>query len=118
MYTPALKGLQHVHSYVCEKLETLVLDSDLGTDQLFPLGYLYGQAMALSPTTAEGTSLAVESMLSRGEAHRGELVLCVLLGVERSSLRVFEANLTTLLRQTQISAFGSSVSERPIHHCL
>jgi hypothetical protein len=111
LYTPALKGLHHVHSYICERLESLVFDSDLGLEQLLPTGYLYGQAMALSPATADGAALAVDNLLLRGESFRGELVLCILLGVERSNSRVFEASLTVLLRQTQASAFSSLVSE-------
>jgi hypothetical protein len=111
LYTPALKGLHHVHSYICERLEALVFDSDLGLEQLLPIGYLYGQAMALSQTTADGAALAVDNLLLRGESFRGELVLCILLGVERSSPRVFEASLTVLLRQTQASAFSSMVSK-------
>jgi hypothetical protein len=99
-----------VQSYICEKLETLVFDSDLGLEQLLPIGYLYGQAMALSPATAEGAALAVENLLLRGESFRGDLVLCILLGVERSNPRAFEASLTVLLRQTQTSAFSSQVS--------
>jgi hypothetical protein len=113
LYTPALKGLHHVHSYICERLESLVFDSDLGLEQLLPVGYLYGQAMALSPTTADGAALAVDNLLLRGESFRGELVLCILLGVERSSPRVFEASLTVLLRQTQASAFSSIVGKVP-----
>ena len=110
LYTPALKGLHHVHSYICERLESLIFDSELGLEQLLPIGYLYGQAMALSPTTADAAALAVDNLLLRGESSRGELVLCILLGVERSSPRVFEASLTVLLRQTQASAFSSMVS--------
>lgn len=110
LYTPTLKGLHHVQTYICERLESLVFDSDLGLEQLLPIGYLYGQAMALSPTTAEGAGVAVENLLLSGESFRGDLVLCILLGVERSNPRVFEASLTVLLRQTQASAFTSPVS--------
>ena len=113
LYTPALKGLHHVHSYICERLESLVFDSDLGLEQLLPIGYLYGQAMALSSVTADGAALAVDNLLLRGESFSGELVLCILLGVERSSPRVFEASLTVLLRQTQASAFSSIVGRVP-----
>lgn len=111
LYTPALKGLHHVHSYICERLESLVFDSDLGLEQLLPIAYLYGQAMALSPTTAEGAALAVDNLLLRGESFSGELVLCILLGVERSGPHIFESSLTVLLRQTQASAFSSLVSK-------
>jgi hypothetical protein len=62
MYAPVLKGLRHVHSYVCERLESLVFDDDLAREQLLPAGFLYGQAMALSMSTSEGTALAVENL--------------------------------------------------------
>lgn len=62
MYAPVLKGLRHVHSYVCERLETLVFDDNLAREQLLPAGFLYGQAMALSSSTAEGLASAVENM--------------------------------------------------------
>ena len=109
LYTPALKGLHHVHSYICERLESLVFDSDLRLEQLLPIAYLYGQAMALSPATSDVAALAVDNLLLRGESFQGELVLCILLGVERSSPRVFEASLTVLLRQTQATAFTTLV---------
>lgn len=62
MYAPVLKGLRHVHSYVCERLESLVFDDDLAREQLLPAGFLYGQAMALSMSTSEGAALAVENL--------------------------------------------------------
>lgn len=62
MYAPVLKGLRHVHSYVCERLESLVFDDDLAREQLLPAGFLYGQAMALSMSISEGAALAVENL--------------------------------------------------------
>jgi hypothetical protein len=62
MYMPNLKGLQHVHSFACERLESLVFDVNLPREQVLAFGYLYGQAMGLSPITGEGAALAVENL--------------------------------------------------------
>ena len=59
---PNLKGLQHVHSFACERLERLVFDVTLPREQVLAFGYLYGQAMGLSPITGEGAALAVENL--------------------------------------------------------
>lgn len=59
---PNLKGLQHVHSFACERLERLVFDLTLPREQILAFGYLYGQAMGLSPITGEGAALAVENL--------------------------------------------------------
>lgn len=62
MYAPNLKGLQHIHSFACERLETMVFDAGLSRVQTLSFGYLYGQAMGLSPVTGEGAALAVENL--------------------------------------------------------
>lgn len=62
MYMPNLKGLQHVHSFACERLENLVFDVNLPREQVLAFGYLYGQALGLSPITGEGATLAVENL--------------------------------------------------------
>lgn len=62
MYTPNLKGLQNVHSFACERLERLVFDVNLPREQVLAFGYLYGQAMGLSPITGDGAALAVENL--------------------------------------------------------
>ena len=70
MYVPKLKGLQHVHSFVCERLASLVFDINLPREHVLAFGYLYGQAMGLSPITGEGAALAVENLYVRPVASR------------------------------------------------
>lgn len=52
--------------------------------------------------------------LLREDAHAANLVLCILLGVERSNTLLFEANLPVFLGQVQVVAFaGKVISELP-----
>ncbi|CAD6575349.1 MAG: hypothetical protein TREMPRED_001360 [Tremellales sp. Tagirdzhanova-0007] len=106
MYAPMLKGLHEVHAYTCEKLESLVLDRSVSARHGSAAAYLHGQATAMSTSTAEAVATTVDNLLLRGDAHAANLVLCVLLGVERSNTLLFETNLPVFLRQVQVVAFA------------
>jgi hypothetical protein len=47
-YAPALKGLEEVHAYTCEKLETLLFDRTVQYQHLQAVAYLYGKCEPLN----------------------------------------------------------------------
>ena len=68
-----------------------------------------GQSMAMSTLTSEAIPPALENVLLRQDALGASIALCVLLGVERSNIVLFEGHLTVLLRQIQVAAFAAPV---------
>ena len=136
LYAPVLKGLQEVHAYTCERLESLVFDQTMPYDHSEAAAFLYGkisspvrsqltdlagQVMALSPHTSDAVALAVQNLwvvpngrnsyrrVMAGTPQPSTLALCVLLGVERGNKPLFESNLPLLLQQIQVVAFSSEV---------
>jgi len=71
-----------------------------------------GQAMGMANLTAEALAPAIENVLQRQDTAAANIVLSVLLGVERSNSPLFESNLPILLRQVQIAAFAGRVRDR------
>ncbi|KAK8866140.1 hypothetical protein IAR55_001291 [Kwoniella newhampshirensis] len=114
LYAPALKGLNDVHGYVCETLESVIFDQQAADQRGQAAAFLYGQAMAMSSLTAEAVGLAIENLLLRGDQTTASLALCIILGVERSSPLLFESNLPVLLRQVQMAAFGAEDRSVPL----
>jgi len=66
--------------------------------------------MAMSTLTAEAIPPAIETVLLRQDVSGANIALCMLLGVERSNVALFEGHLAVLLRQVQVAAFAASVS--------
>ena len=78
MHAPVLKGLQNVHDYTCERLESLIFDQQMVEMHVSAAAYLYGmtflvryasaqaylsgQAIAMSSLTAEAVALAIENL--------------------------------------------------------
>lgn len=110
MYSPALKGLHNVHTFICQTLEELTFRLD---ETATAAAYLYGECstdnadvghcLAMTPVSHDLIQLAVENLLIKN-AH--EISLCLLLGVKRSNPALFAHHLSTLLRQIQVTAFS------------
>jgi hypothetical protein len=43
LYAPSLKGLQDIHAFTCETLESLLFDGRSGVRQAQAAAYLYGE---------------------------------------------------------------------------
>ncbi|KAK4687661.1 hypothetical protein P7C73_g2454, partial [Tremellales sp. Uapishka_1] len=112
LFTPSMKGLTEIHSYTCEKLESVVFDQKMSDETASAAAFLYGHAMSMSPMTEEAVVLAVENILGRRQDQSITLALCILLGVEKANSALFETNLPILLKQVQAASLSSK--ETPV----
>ena len=69
LYSPMLKGLQDVHAYVCELLESLIFDEQINDKHITAAAYLYGRYTA--PTTDERLTCGCRPNNGYLQYHRG-----------------------------------------------